>query len=76
VLRLVSKTTTIDGDAGAEPLVHLVALADPGSVDGQYFNRLRPDAATSRRARDRELGRALWERTRAVLEPHLRGERR
>jgi hypothetical protein len=45
-------------------------LADPHSVNGQYFNRLKPNAATSKRAPDAELGKALWERTETLLGLH------
>jgi hypothetical protein len=47
--------------------VHLASFADPGSVNGQYFNKLKPDAGTSKRAQDSEFGKALWERTEALL---------
>jgi hypothetical protein len=50
--------------------VHLATLADPHRVNGQYFNKLKPNAATSKRARDTELGTALWERTETLLGLH------
>jgi len=57
----------IDEDKGAEPLVHLASLADPASVNGQYFNRLKPGAPISKRAGDVRLGMVLWERTENLL---------
>lgn len=58
---------TIDNDAGAAPLVYLAAEADPLAVNGQYFNKLKPDASTSAQARNTELGTRLWATTEALL---------
>jgi NAD(P)-dependent dehydrogenase (short-subunit alcohol dehydrogenase family) len=58
---------TIDNDTGAEPLVHLATMADPHTVNGQYFNRLKPNASTSAQARDAELGTRLWTTTEELL---------
>jgi NAD(P)-dependent dehydrogenase (short-subunit alcohol dehydrogenase family) len=66
----IGRPLLIDAEKGAAPLVHLASLADPHSVNGQYFNKLKPNAATSKRARDAELGRALWERTETLLGLH------
>lgn len=57
----------VDEEQGAAPLVHLASLTDPRSVNGMYFNKLKPNAATSKRARDTEFGKALWERTERLL---------
>jgi hypothetical protein len=50
--------------------VHLASLADPHSVNGQYFNKLKANAPTSKRARDAELGKTLWKRTETLLGLH------
>jgi hypothetical protein len=50
--------------------VHLASLADAHTVNGQYFNKVKGNAATSKRARDAELGKALWERTETLLGLH------
>ncbi|MFG2029666.1 SDR family NAD(P)-dependent oxidoreductase [Streptomyces sp. NPDC048825] len=63
----LGRALTIDSEKGAAPLVHLVSVADPRSVNGQYFHRLRPNARTSRQARDPQLARALWERSERML---------
>ncbi|MFJ9565169.1 SDR family NAD(P)-dependent oxidoreductase [Streptomyces fuscichromogenes] len=63
----LGRALTIDEEKGAEPLVHLAAVADPHSVNGQYFHRLRPDARTSTAAREPRLARALWVRTADML---------
>jgi NAD(P)-dependent dehydrogenase (short-subunit alcohol dehydrogenase family) len=55
----VGRLILIDEDKGANPLVHLTSLADPHSVNGQYFDKLKPNAATSKRAHDADLGKAL-----------------
>lgn len=57
-----------DEEHGAAPLVHLASLACPRGVNGQYFNQLKPDAPTSRRARDAKFGRELWSRTERLLD--------
>ncbi len=58
---------SIDNDAGAAPLVHLASIPDPMVVNGQYFNRLKPDATTSKQAKDPELARHLWTATEQML---------
>ncbi|GAA3389040.1 SDR family NAD(P)-dependent oxidoreductase [Cryptosporangium minutisporangium] len=60
---------TIDNDEGARPLVHLAADTDPRTVNGQYFNKLKPDASTSAQARDADLGTRLWATTEELLRP-------
>jgi NAD(P)-dependent dehydrogenase (short-subunit alcohol dehydrogenase family) len=57
----------IDNEEGARPLIHLATVSDPRTVNGQYFNTLTADAATSKQARDAELGTALWSRTEDLL---------
>lgn len=48
---------------GAEPLLHLAAIADPQSLNGGYLNRLKPEDPVSAQARDPVLARRLWERS-------------
>ncbi|GHE41601.1 hypothetical protein [Streptomyces capitiformicae] len=57
----------LGSEKGAEPLVRLASVADPHSVNGQYFHRFRPNARTSRQARDPPVARTLWERTESML---------
>jgi NAD(P)-dependent dehydrogenase (short-subunit alcohol dehydrogenase family) len=58
---------TIDNDRGADPLVHLAAEADAHAVNGQYFSKMKPDASTSKQARDAQLGTRLWTVTEQLL---------
>ncbi|WP_026922194.1 SDR family NAD(P)-dependent oxidoreductase [Glycomyces arizonensis] len=53
-------------DQGAEPLVHLAALADPHAVNGAYFHRLEREAPKNPQANDGELAKRLWERSEAL----------
>ncbi|HEU5130389.1 MAG TPA: SDR family NAD(P)-dependent oxidoreductase [Glycomyces sp.] len=53
-------------EQGAEPLVHLAALADPRAVNGAYFHRLRRETPKNPRANDGALARRLWERSEAL----------
>ena len=48
---------------GAEPLLHLAAIADPQAVNGAYFNRLTPEELAPGQARDQDLARRLWDRS-------------
>jgi NAD(P)-dependent dehydrogenase (short-subunit alcohol dehydrogenase family) len=48
---------------GAEPLLHLAAVADPETINGGYFNRLKPEDPANEQARDPHLARRLWERS-------------
>lgn len=64
----LSRVVTIDSEQGARPLVHLASVADPKTVNGQYFSKLTGDARTSKQARDIALGQALWDTTRTMLE--------
>ncbi|WP_081437969.1 SDR family NAD(P)-dependent oxidoreductase [Pseudofrankia asymbiotica] len=59
-LRLVGARTPA---GGARPLVALATRQDPEAVNGAYLHRykVRDRFFTGRRARDTELGRALWE---------------
>jgi NAD(P)-dependent dehydrogenase (short-subunit alcohol dehydrogenase family) len=66
----VGRLILVDEDEGGAPLVHLASLPDPHKVNGQYFNKLKPNARTSRRARDTELAKALWERSETLLDLH------
>jgi hypothetical protein len=60
----------INDEQGAAPLMYLAAVADARPINGQYFNKLTPNAATSKRARDAAFGKALWTRTEALLGLH------
>lgn len=57
----------VDNDAGAQPLIALAGLSDPQRVNGQYFDRLKPDAPTSKQAQDAALATRLWETTADML---------
>ena len=50
-------------ERGAEPLLHLATVADPGTVNGVYFNRLKPEEPANPQARDPALARRLWDRS-------------
>jgi NAD(P)-dependent dehydrogenase (short-subunit alcohol dehydrogenase family) len=50
-------------ERGAEPLLHLATVADPQTVNGAYFNRLKPEEPANPQARDPSLARRLWERS-------------
>lgn len=63
----VGRRLLLSNEQGAAPLVHLAALEDPLSVNGQYFHRMRADAPTSKQARDPELARELWHTTETML---------
>jgi NAD(P)-dependent dehydrogenase (short-subunit alcohol dehydrogenase family) len=53
---------------GAEPLLHLATTASAESVNGGYFNRLKPEQPASGQARDPAVASKLWE-----LSAHLVG---
>ncbi|MCX2730107.1 SDR family NAD(P)-dependent oxidoreductase [Saccharopolyspora sp. NFXS83] len=61
------RTLLLGNEQGAAPLVHLASLADPLSVNGRYFHRMRADAPTSKQSRDPALARDLWDTTEAML---------
>ena len=48
---------------GAEPLLYLATIADPQTINGSYFNRLKPEDPANEQARDPHLARQLWERS-------------
>jgi NAD(P)-dependent dehydrogenase (short-subunit alcohol dehydrogenase family) len=50
-------------ERGAEPLLHLAAVAGNQTVSGTYFNRLKPEDPANPQARDPDLARRLWERS-------------
>ena len=50
----------ISAEEGAEPLIRLAATPDVGAPSGTYFDRLRPNGATSPQAEDRTTAAALW----------------
>ncbi|GAA2615285.1 SDR family NAD(P)-dependent oxidoreductase [Streptomyces sp. LARHCF252] len=57
----------IDNEEGAAPLVHLATIADPRSINGQYFNKMKADSRTSKQARSPELAQRLWAHTETML---------
>ncbi len=63
----LGRATMVDPEKGAAPLVNLATLADPHTANGQYYHRFKANAPTSKPARDRELGRKLWQHTEALL---------
>jgi NAD(P)-dependent dehydrogenase (short-subunit alcohol dehydrogenase family) len=67
----IKRLYLIAPEQGAEPLVHLAGMPDPGSVDGLYYDRLEPRGKTARQADDPELARSLWERSEEMLRPWL-----
>lgn len=56
----LTRSMSIDADAGAAPLVHLVDTPELGVPNGTYFDGLAPHGAEHRSARDSELAAALW----------------
>jgi len=60
LIALFLRRTFITPEAGAATVVQLAAAPDLEGVTGQYFEHQRP-VAPSALARDRELGRRLWE---------------
>ncbi len=52
-------------ERGARPLVHLACVEDAASVNGRYFNQLKP--AEPKRRYDTEFARRLWDRTVELL---------
>lgn len=63
----MGRALTIDNEQGAAPLVYLACVPDPVTVNGQYFNRLKPHSRTSQQARDLQLGQRLWATTESML---------
>ncbi|MGD7786993.1 SDR family NAD(P)-dependent oxidoreductase [Propionibacteriaceae bacterium Y1700] len=61
------RLVTISNAEGAEPLVHRASMDRPETVNGQYFDRMTPNARISTQAADDQLGERLWERTEQVL---------
>lgn len=56
----LTRSMTIDAEAGAAPLVHLVDTPELGVPNGTYFDGLAPHGHEHRSARDPELAAALW----------------
>jgi NAD(P)-dependent dehydrogenase (short-subunit alcohol dehydrogenase family) len=56
---------------GAEPLLRLATIADPQTVNGTYFNRLKPEEPVGEQARDPNLARQLWERSTQLTGLHI-----
>ena len=48
---------------GAEPLVRLATILDIQTVNGQYFDRFKPEEPKNKQATDPHLARQLWERS-------------
>ncbi|NQX26939.1 SDR family NAD(P)-dependent oxidoreductase [Microbacteriaceae bacterium VKM Ac-2854] len=55
----------ITAEAGAVPLITLASEPTVAAETGAYFDGLKPDGATTRQARDAQLGRELWAATAA-----------
>lgn len=53
----------IPAEEGAVPLIRLATDEDVPGANGGYFDRLKPNGATTRQGRDDALAAALWERT-------------
>lgn len=53
----------IPAEEGALPLIRLATDEAVPGENGGYFDRLQPNGATGRQARDAELAAALWERS-------------
>lgn len=58
---LSSGSFGISADAGAVPLITLVSEPDVGAASGTYFDGMKPGGALAPQARDRQLGRELWD---------------
>ncbi|MET0133023.1 MAG: SDR family NAD(P)-dependent oxidoreductase, partial [Kibdelosporangium sp.] len=63
----VGKLITITPEQGAEPLVHLATLADPQSVNGAYFDRMKQREPKGPQATDDDFAHRLWDRTEELL---------
>ena len=61
----------ITPEAGAVPLIELVAEASSSAPSGTYFDGLRPNGRASRAARDDELAARLWEVSESLVRPWL-----
>jgi hypothetical protein len=48
----------ISPEKGAEPLVYLATVTEPSSLNGRYYNRLKPQELKGQ-ASDAELARRL-----------------
>lgn len=58
---LSSGSFGISAEAGAVPLITLASEPDVGAASGTYFDGLKPGGALAAQARDRQLGRDLWD---------------
>ncbi|MEU6511216.1 SDR family NAD(P)-dependent oxidoreductase [Streptomyces sp. NPDC046942] len=45
----------------AEPLLYLAAVADAHTLNGAYYNRLKPENPAPGQGRDPDLARRLWD---------------
>jgi len=59
----LSKAVLSTPRQGAEPLLYLATIAGPQTINGSYFNRLKPEDPANEQARDPDLARQLWERS-------------
>jgi NAD(P)-dependent dehydrogenase (short-subunit alcohol dehydrogenase family) len=66
-MRLIG-ATQISPEAGAAPLIELVAGIDIPAPSGTYFDGLKPDGATAPQAGDAVLAAALWDASSRILE--------
>lgn len=59
----LGRAVLLTPEQGAEPLLHLAAIADTRTVNGAYFHRLTREEPRNEQARDPQLARRLWERS-------------
>lgn len=59
----LGRALLLSPEQGAEPLLHLAGVAEPQSVNGAYFHRLKREEPQNEQAHDQHLARELWERS-------------
>ena len=57
----LSRPVLSSPEQGAEPLIHLATAADPRSIHGAYFHKLRREEPRHRQVADPQFARRLWE---------------
>jgi NAD(P)-dependent dehydrogenase (short-subunit alcohol dehydrogenase family) len=57
----------IPAEAGAAPLIRLATDPAVPGPNGGYFDRLKPNGATARQAKDAALAAALWDETERLV---------
>jgi NAD(P)-dependent dehydrogenase (short-subunit alcohol dehydrogenase family) len=63
----IGKAVLVTPAKGAEPMLHLATVADPQSVNGAYFDKLRRREPRNRQAKDADFARQLWDKTADLL---------